>query len=81
MYLSVDVNTGRGKAYSSYAEKKYKKTQCSFCKSIYHLEEECPDKIYLAEEEKDEFDVVLYQSNLYGFTGTQVPVPVTGISR
>ena len=54
----------RGKYFGAHNENKEKKVRCSICESIYHKSYECPDKIYFAEEEDIDYDVVLYQSNL-----------------
>ena len=59
---------GRGRAnYGGkyFQEFKQGKNRCSFCQSIYHLLEECPERFYHEEPEEDsQHDIVLYQSNL-----------------
>ena len=41
------------------------KKRCNICESTYHLSYNCPEKIYFnAEEDDNDYDVVLYQSNL-----------------
>ena len=38
--------------------------RCSYCQSIYHAIEQCPDKEYEYQEEESQHDIVLYESQL-----------------
>ena len=61
-------NNQRRNPYKSGYNAKGNKIRCSVCESIYHLNYECPEKIYHCQEEEEDgevqHDVVLYQSNL-----------------
>ena len=63
-YRSFQPNW-KQKSSNNYPDRR-KKLRCNICESTYHLSYNCPEKVYYnaGEEEPDDYDVVLYQSNL-----------------